>query len=44
MQQVTIELSEATLESLEAIADEEYEGNRSAAVRELLDAWLDEQQ
>lgn len=43
MQQVTIELSESTLSSLEDLAEAEHDGNRSAAVRDLLDAWLAEE-
>lgn len=44
MKQVTIELSESTLSSLENLAEAEHDGNRSAAVRDLLDVWLDQQQ
>lgn len=44
MPQVTIELSETTFHSLEEIADTEHDGNRDAAVRDLLDTWLDEHQ
>lgn len=40
MQQVTIELSESTLSSLEEIAKAEHDGNRNAAVQDLLDTWL----
>lgn len=43
MQQVTIELSESTLSSLEDLAEAEHDGNRSAAVRDLLDTWLAEE-
>lgn len=42
MQQISVEFSDATLESIERVAEDNYEGNRSAAVRSMLAAWLDE--
>lgn len=40
MQAITIKLLDKTIESLDQVADEEYDGNRSEAVRDLLDKGL----
>lgn len=40
MQAITIKLPDDTIESLDDRAQEEYDGNRSEAVRELLDKGL----
>jgi hypothetical protein len=40
MDQVTLELDEATVEKLEDIAWTDHRGNREAAIRDLLDEWL----
>lgn len=40
MQTITIKLPDSTIELLDDRAQEEYDGNRSEAVRELLDKGL----
>lgn len=41
MESVTVKLPDTTIDSLEAIADEEYDGNRSDAIRDLLAKGMD---
>jgi metal-responsive CopG/Arc/MetJ family transcriptional regulator len=43
METVTIELTEAELEAVDDIAFRDHRENREAAVRDLLQEWLQEQ-
>lgn len=43
MNTITIELEDETLESLDEIAYADHRGNREAAIRALLDTWLQRQ-
>lgn len=43
MERVTIELSDATLNSLDSVAQLEHGGDRNEAVQQLLDEWLAQQ-
>ena len=42
MCQITVEFDEATVETVDAIADEKFRGDRDAAIRSLLGSWLAE--
>lgn len=41
MQSITIKLPDTTLETLGKVAAEEYDGNRSEAIRDLIDKGLE---
>lgn len=41
MQSVTIKLPDTTIETFQEIAEEEYDGNRSDAIRDLIDKGMD---
>lgn len=43
MTTVTVEFDEAVLEEVDELAFQDHRGHREAAVRELLDQWLQEQ-
>ncbi|MDY6817063.1 MAG: ribbon-helix-helix protein, CopG family [Halobacteriales archaeon] len=42
MERVTIMFEEETKESLERLANRDHNGDRDAAVRELMDEWLEQ--
>ena len=39
---VTVAFTDAEAEALRRVAEAEFDGDRDAAVRSMLDAWLDE--
>lgn len=40
MEEITIALGDETLDSLDRVADRDYEGDRDAAARDLIGDWL----
>ena len=44
MCQITVEFDDATVETVDAIAEEKFRGDRDAAIRSLLGSWLAKRQ